>query len=747
MAKTKAERLASVHERALRRFDKIQTAVRDERLQCVQDRRFYSVTGAQWEGPLGQMFENKPRLEVNKIHLAIIRIFNDYRNNRIDLRFVSKEGEEYDDLADTCASLYRADEQNSTAEEAYDNAFEEGVGGGFGAWRLRVDYQDEDSDDDDRKCIKIEPIFDADSSVYFDLDAKRYDKADAKYCYVLTSITLDAYRDEYGDNPESWSKVIFQRQFDWLTPDVVYLAEYYEVEQGKEIFVTFTGATGETREYVLSQLDQDELDELAATGFQETGREIKRRKRIHKYLISGNRVIEDQGYIAGRYIPIVPYYGKRWFVDNVERCMGHVRLAKDPQRIKNMQLSKLAEISAVSSVEKPIFTPEQISGHQVMWAEDNIKNFPYLMANQLTGPDGNPVAIGPQAYTRSPQIPPALAGLLQLTEQDMRDVLGNQQAGDQIVSNISGKAVELVQQRLDMQSYIYVSNFSKSIKRSGQIWLSMARDVFVEDGRKMKGISESGDMTQIELRRPVTGESGEIEYENDLSEADFDIAVTVGPSSDSKRQATVRSLVNLMGVTQDPETQQVLSAMIMLNTEGEGVKDVRKYFRKKLVNMGVVKPTDEEMQEMQQAQQAAANQPPDAQTLYLQAAAQQASADAQEAAAGAQKRQAETLLTMAKVDESRANALKTLGEAQAGNAVQNMDYLMRFPDWHEAMAQSQSMISQEMADAIKSAPDAHALAYALAKRPDLADQISRLPAGSQGEAVMQLSDQIGSNNG
>jgi hypothetical protein len=34
-------------------------------------------------------------------------------------------------------------------------------------------------------------------------------------------------------------------------------------------------------------------------------------------------------------------YGKRWFVDNIERCMGHVRLAKDPQRLKNMQLSKL----------------------------------------------------------------------------------------------------------------------------------------------------------------------------------------------------------------------------------------------------------------------------------------------------------------------------------------------------------------------------------------------------------------------
>ena len=52
----------------------------------------------------------------------------------------------------------------------------------------------------------------------------------------------------------------------------------------------------------------------------------------------------------------------------------HVRLAKDAQRLKNMQLSKLGEISSLSTVEKPIVTPEQIAGHQNMWKEDNIKD-------------------------------------------------------------------------------------------------------------------------------------------------------------------------------------------------------------------------------------------------------------------------------------------------------------------------------------------------------------------------------------
>src|SRR3990172_1972263 len=86
MARTKEERHSLIHQDAMAEFEKIQTALRDERLQCLQDRRFYSISGAQWEGPLGVQFENKPRFEVNKIHLAVIRIINEYRNNRISVK-------------------------------------------------------------------------------------------------------------------------------------------------------------------------------------------------------------------------------------------------------------------------------------------------------------------------------------------------------------------------------------------------------------------------------------------------------------------------------------------------------------------------------------------------------------------------------------------------------------------------------------------------------------------------------------
>ncbi|CAB4161019.1 Phage P22-like portal protein [uncultured Caudovirales phage] len=654
MAITNEQRLANLHSEALRQFNDIQTALRDERLQCLQDRRFYSLAGSQWEGPLWDQYENKPKFEVNKIMLAVIRIVNEYRNNRITVDYVSKDGTENEKMAEVCDGLYRADEQASVADEAYDNAFEEAVGGGIGAWRLRTVYEDEENDEDDRQRIRFEPIFDADSSVFFDLNAKRQDKSDAKYCFVVTSMTRESYKETYNDDPTDWPKIIHQYEFDWSTPDVVFVAEYYKIEEKTETIRIFKAIDGTEERYSSADFKNDEtLEEtLLAIGHTEIRQKRVKRMRVHKYIMSGGKVLEDAGYIAGKCIPIVVVYGKRWFVDNIERCMGAVRLAKDAQRLKNMQLSKLGEISALSSVEKPILLPEQVAGHQLMWAEDNLRDYPYLLVNPITGADGSTQVSGPVAYTRSPQIPPAMAALLQVTETDMQDILGNQQGADKMVSNISGKAVEMIQTRVDMQTFIYMSNFAKGMKRCGEIWLSMAKDIYTEDNRNMKTISPTGDAGVIKLMQPTLDqETGEIKMANDLSSAAFDVVAEVGPSSSSKRAATVRALTGMLQITSDPETAQVLTAMAMMNMEGEGIGDANAYFRKKLLRMGVMKPTDDELEELIAEMQ---GQPQDPNAIYLQAAAE-------EATAKAAKARADTVETVASAELKRAQTLETLG--------------------------------------------------------------------------------------
>ena len=670
---TNDQRLANVHQDALQEFGRIQSALRDERLQCLEDRRFYSISGAQWEGNLLDQFENRPRLEVNKIALSVIRIINEYRNNRVTVDFVSKDGVANDKLAEVCDGLYRADEKDSVANEAYDNAFEEAVGGGFGAWRLRADYEDHENDEDERQRILIEPIYDADSSVWFDLDSKRQDKSDAKVCFVIAGMTHSSYVDTWGDDPASWPKTVHQSEFDWLTPDVVYVAEYYRVEEVGETVRIFETIDGSEERYTTYDFNEDEqLEEmLAAVGTREVRQKRVKKKKVHKYIMSGSQILEDCGYIAGKCIPIIPVFGKRWFIDNIERCMGHVRLAKDAQRLKNMQLSKLAEISALSTIEKPIFVPEQVAGHQVMWSEDNLKQYPYLLVNPITDQNGAQAVGGPVGYTKPPQIPPAMAALLQITEMDIDQILGTQSAGEEMTSNLSGKAVELIQTRLDMQTFIYMSNFSKAMRRCGEVWLSMAKELYVEDERKMKVIDVTETVDSITMMTPAISEIGEVIMENDLSKASFDVDVDVGPSSSSKRSATVRALTGMMQITADPEMQSVLGSMAMMNMEGEGISEVRDFFRQKLIRMGVVKPTEAEAEEMMAAMQ---NQPPDPNALFLQAAAEEATAKAAKARADVVKTIADAELTQARVLETgasteleQARTMETLSGIQRSN--------------------------------------------------------------------------------
>jgi hypothetical protein len=272
------------------------------------------------------------------------------------------------------------------------------------------------------------------------------------------------------------------------------------------------------------------------------------------------------------------------------------------------------------------------------------------------------------AYTRSAAIPPAMAALLQITEQDMQDILGNPQGADKMVSGISGKAVEMIQTRVDMQTFIYMSNFAKGMKRCGEIWLGMAKEIYVEDKRKMKTIAPTGEAGMVELMQPtIDQETGAMVMANDLSAATFDVVAEVGPSSSSKRAATVRALTGMLQITQDPETAQVLTAMAMMNMEGEGVGDANAYFRKKLLRMGVVKPTDDEAQQLMAEMQ---GQPQDPNAMYLQAAAEEATAkaasaraDTVETVANAELKRAQTLQTLGKVDQTAQEMAMTNAQA------------------------------------------------------------------------------------
>lgn len=682
----KSDRLAKVHEDALKGFDIAYQASQEVREAALAARKFCDEPGAQWDDWLGKQFENRPRMEVNKIARSVDRIYNEYRNNRITVDFRPKTENADDDTADLLDDMYRADEQDSGAQEAYDNAFQEGVKGGFGGWRLNTDYEDHEDEDNERQCIQIIPINDADACLFFDADAMRYDKADATRAWLIKGMTRGAYEEKFPDNEATSFDRTIAASFDWITKDVVYVAEYYVRETYSEKLYTYKGLTGDEVRLREDELDEAKRAELDATGYKlDRTRKIER-KRVRKYIINGAEVIEDLGYIAGEHIPLIPYYGNRSIINGVERAWGQVQRGKDAQQLYNMQISVIAETAALGSVTKPILFPEQVAGHEHTWAYDNIARNPYLLINMVRDAADNPVPQGPVAYTQPPQLGPAVSALLEISNRDIADVTGNQDQAQSVVSNVSAQAVEMVQNRLDMGVFGYMDNMASSMKRCATVWLSIRREIETER-RKVRTVKQDGSQGSDEIMVPTVNEDGASVLKNDISSGKYDVAVDVGPSFTTRRDATIKGIIELMSKTPDPGQQALLSQVALMNMDGEGLGDLRKYARKQLVNQGVVSPTKEEEQEMAQAQQ---NKQPDPQAAFLLASAKEAEGKAVKAAADSELVKAKTAETLAGIDQAQfdrmmqlVQALHDQSQAAAANAQAPVS-----PDQQQTVAQS-----------------------------------------------------------
>jgi hypothetical protein len=200
----------------------------------------------------------------------------------------------------------------------------------------------------------------------------------------------------------------------------------------------------------------------------------------------------------------------------------------------------------------------------------------------------------------------------------------------------------------------------------------MAKEIYVQEGRQMKTVSSDLQQTDtITLHEPAVDENtGEHYASNNLDEAAFDVWADVGPSSTSKKQATVRAITSLAAITQDPQQQTVLLAYSIMNMEGEGMSDLQAYYRKQLVMQGVVKPTDEEAKQLEEAK---ANQPPDPNAQLAMAAANQANAEADQAHANTVDKLAAARLKQAQTGLAQAQTEQTVAETRGEHVTQHIN--------------------------------------------------------------------------
>ena len=299
------------HEDIIKMHDAAYQRGQVTRERAADDLVFAWVT--QWDDQLLGESQLQYRGEFNILRKAMRQIISDLKSNPVQIDF-EPVGDNYN-AADMMDGIYRTSTRKNTSLESFGNAIQEAVVSGFGAWKLENDYENRTQ----LQTINRIPLYEACNTVYWDPSASLLDKADAKYCSILTRYSEEGYRDFVeeltGERPTTTVSFKYPEEsyvFPWVAEDKrIYVGEFFHREPVTYQVHVFTDMMGNTKE-VHDDDFEDEEGPMIDQGFEYSECIEFETYEVTKYIVSGQEILETT-LVPGEFIPVVPAYGERAF--------------------------------------------------------------------------------------------------------------------------------------------------------------------------------------------------------------------------------------------------------------------------------------------------------------------------------------------------------------------------------------------------------------------------------------------------
>ena len=618
---------------------------------------------SQWDDAIGADVRTEFRGTFDLIKSKRNRILAELWSNPIDITFKAKDGAD-PDAAETLTGMYRGDMLRS--KEAIETTLQDQVDCGYGAFRFVTEYESSFDDMNNHQYICAEPINEANNVVYWDSNAKKKDKSDARWCAILTTFTTKGWETyceengiEYEENPVSFKQPNQTNSWFWRDKqDEVRVAEFYWKEKKRERVYIFEDPLGQTKAVYQSKV-KDVLDEMADMGFVKVGEKYKERWIIHKWVVDGKHVLKKQR-VPGEHIPVIAIYGDWSRVEGREIWRGIYHDAQDGQRVHNYTMSNVADIVSKSPREKPILYQGQIQGFERFWTQEG-ESLPYKLVNELSPITGQPYPLQPVGMSPVPQVPQAAAALLELTRRSVDDVTGASLDQEQMLnSQVTEGQIVAAQRSQNMETFLYQNSYVLGKKQAARVYASMAAELY-DVPRKATMTMPDGTEKEVMVMETIYDDETDQEVTiNDISTGKFEVYADVGPSFQTQKdQARAEMLAMFQQLAGTPEGQMVLLTYWTL-LDGPKTDHLKNYARKQLILQGVMEPdTDEEKAMVQQAKQQ--QQQPDPASMMAMAEMEKAKADQMDA----QTKQADVQVRAFDAETKRA---KTIAEIQQINA-------------------------------------------------------------------------------
>tara|TARA_R110000737_G_scaffold85802_2_gene118280 strand:- start:950 stop:3112 length:2163 start_codon:yes stop_codon:yes gene_type:complete len=632
-----------LHALAVTRFERVETKERDQRRLAVEDIKFAQTEDGQWEDGAKAKRKGRPRFTINRVAGAIDQLIGDQRQNRTDIKIRPVSGGADEDIAKVFTGLIRNIESASKASNAYDCAFDEVVNGGFGGWRVTTEFNDDDAFEQD---IKIKPLNTATTSLWFDDAAKEYDKRDAGFAFVTVDMPIEEHKKRFPKSPMSgWSQIDFNSSScqNWHGNNTIKVAEYWvKTPVIKELALLSDGRVIDAEEEV------SVLDELSAQGITvKRTRKVKSHK-VEMYLMDGSTILEGPKQWAGKFIPLIPMYGRQSHIEGQTYTRGLVRFAKDASRIYNYEISSVIETSALTPKDPLWYTPAMAKGHEAKYRNFTTQNSPFMPYNS------DPKAPGPPVRGGAPAVQQGSMTIIQNASMDIYHVTGMQPPSIGANPELkSGKAIQAQERLGDRGQFIFTDNLVKSQEYCAEILIDLIPRIY-DTERQVRIMALDGESENVFINQAVRDEqTGENVLVNDLSTGKYDVSAESGPAFATQRQESAQQILDLIATS--PMFENLAMDLVAKDLPILESKELTKRVRKMQIQQGIIDPTDEEREELGLDQP----QQPDPQQLAVTTNIEMQTAEIQ---SKIENNDAKTAETMVKAQGEAVDAYKVLLE-------------------------------------------------------------------------------------
>lgn len=593
----------------------------DNRDRAHNDLRF--VVGDQWPEDVRRAREadGKPCITINGLPQYLRQVTGQVRGLNPAIKVSAGDGDAKPDVAEIYEGIIRQIEAKCDAQSVYEAAAEAAAAGGIGFWRVRTDYCDDMTFDQEILIERVHNPF----SVFIDPLAKDPTRKDMRYAFIVEEMDREDFRVEYPNATEvdatsDHRPVGLER---WATPDTVTLAEYYWIEH-------------ETYKIGMAEDGQVIKDPKPPMMFVKE-REVKA-PRVKWVKMTGAEVLEGPVDVPCRYIPVFAVTGEEIHIGEEVYRSSVVRFAKDPAMLYNYARSANAEMVSLQPKAPYIGTTKQFSGLETIWSQANESNRPYLPYN----PDEK---APPPQRAQPPVSSQGLMTEVQLAAEDMKRTTGIYDASLGAKSNeTSGVAIDARKEESQNATSVYADNMVKSVAHCGCVIVDMIPKIY--DTQRVVQILGTDETEKMVMINALMQTQDGYMTANDVRVGKYDVRVSVGPAYSTRRQEASEGMMEFLRVV--PQAGAVTADLVAGAQEWP---DADKFAErlKKTLPPGIV-DEDDMPPEQQQA-------------MMMQAQQEQAMAQRQQQLADAVA-QAQAREEVAKAEKAEADAMRAKYEAE-----------------------------------------------------------------------------------